>query len=98
MSWQGKVPSCQDFFCDGPIPRGQLFIEVFSVASGEKETSLSGRFWFVTPFDTLDTVVWLSDRHLMVFTEGAKDAWIADMRPSESAADAVWEVIQPRAE
>jgi len=37
MSWRGKVPACQDFFCDGTIPRGQLFVDVFNVASGEKE-------------------------------------------------------------
>ncbi len=98
MSWRGKVPACQDFFCDGTIPRGQLFIEVFNVASGEKETDLIGSFSFVEPFDVLDTVAWLSDRHLVVLTNSAKDAWIADMRPSEPATDAVWEVQEPRAE
>jgi hypothetical protein len=98
MSWQGKVPSCQDFFCDSTISRGQLFIEVFNVASGLRETALTGRFSSVQPFDVLDTVVWLSDRHLLVLTDGAKEAWIADMRPEEPARDAAWEVIQSPAE
>ena len=95
---RAKLPACQDFLCDGTIPRGQLSVEIFNVASGEKVTALTGRFSFVWPYGIVGSVEWLSDRHLLVLTNGAKNGLVGDMRPSEPASDAVWDVVPSQPE
>ena len=99
MSWQGHIPRCAEFFCFDPEPaHGQFFIDIYNVATGKVITRLAAGFLFEEPFEALKSARWISDRHFMIATSGAKKLVLCDMRPAEPATSAAWDVVEPGAE
>jgi hypothetical protein len=96
MSWQGNVPGCGEAFCiDLSVAHGQFFIDIYNVATGKVATRLTAGFLFDGPFEALKSARWISDRHFMIATSGAKELALCDMRPTEPATAAAWDLIQP---
>jgi hypothetical protein len=99
MSWKGHIPGCGDVFCFDPsVPHGQFFIDIYNVATGTVKTRLSAGFLFEEPFEALKSARWISDRHFMIATSGAKRLVLCDMRPAERATAAAWDLVKPGAE
>ena len=98
MSWKGHIPGCGDFCIDFSVSHGQFFIDIYNVATGKVITRLAAGFLFEEPFEALKSARWISDRHFMIATSGAKKLVLCDMRPAEPATSVAWDLVEPGTE
>jgi hypothetical protein len=98
ISWTGTNPQPKHLF-DLTVARGRVFVDVYRVSSGKKITDFSLDYLPVFPDVILNSIGWISDRHLIIPAASRNTAWICDLLPDLPVERGVaWDFIEEGSE